>query len=770
MKFLSSLILASTLLVPLVSASVQSHQEMRSMHRADVQAKIDGVIDEEIWKYATRVVIDTETYPADNKKSQVKATAYMYENGESLFVAINAFDPKPSEIKAQYRSRDTIGSDDHIGIIIDTFNDHRNAFEFLLNPLGVQADRYRDEVRGSTDRAWNAIWYGAGQIHANGYSVEFEIPFSQFRFPDSPEAMAWGIEFYRAQPRNSYQQYSSSPKARGNNCYLCQVPKYHGFKELKPSSDFQITPSLVASRADEKDQLEDTETTQYSEWNNGSLEVEPGLDVRWGITQDNVVNLTLNPDFSQVAADADQVSINSSFSPSFPEKRAFFLEGRDSFKTSRMNLVHTRRIASPGYGLKLTGKESQHNYGLLLADDEETHITLPSSQGNVTEELASESKIAIGRYRLDVGEQSNVGVLFTKRSAEDYKSQVASLDGVYQWNTANKLSYQLAFSETQNPLSLRKEALTDDAGQDCALNPTHQDCIQDTRILQANEQGSAFNMEYKFIQPNYDLKAQLMSFDQDFRADLGNVGRVGFDKVILGGARWWFGDQDDFLTKWGFWGDWDKTYQHDGVMLEEEVELYLYVNGPKLWHARFGTKGRETYWDGELYDELFLSFYSHFDPLKSLRVWTNLSFGDTIDRANSQEAEEMKFELGSNWRLGTHISGTAKVKYRNMDVAGGELFNVAQLDLRLNLQFNLDSSLRLVLKGSSVNKDQQLYTDEIDPKESNFSTQLIYAYEPNPKTLCYIGYADNSYQDDQLEEFVRKERSVFMKLSYAFQT
>lgn len=763
-------VLTGSLLFPMALAQASQPVALNNMHSAPVQAKIDGVLDEAVWQSATQVTIDNEYYPGDNLKSDIKATAYMYQDGESLFIGIEAYDPNPEEIRAIYRSRDTIKPDDRMGVIIDTFNDQRSAYEFFLNPLGVQEDRIKDQVRDKLDRSWNAIWSGAGQIHDQGYTLEFAIPFSELRFPHTESSMTWGIEFLRFRPRGSQNKYTSSPKVRGNKCFLCQIPKYHGFSGVDEANGFDVIPSMVVSRTDTRELVEsDDEPNYFEDKESDGIEVEPGLDVRWAVTQDNVVSLTLNPDFSQVAADSEEITINSSFSASFPEKREFFLEGSDNFKGSRMNLVHTRQIAAPNYGLKFTGKQGQHNYGVLLADDEETYIILPGPQGDEEVELETASKVAIGRYRMDVGAQSNIGVIFTQRQSDDYKNTVASIDGTYQPSKEHKLTYQAAISETHNPDSIREEYLTDDYDVDCGLNPHDEDCIQDFRILTAEETGSAFSTRYEFIQPLYSAQAYYGFFDDNFRADLGNISQVGYEKIAIGGRRKWYGNSGSAWTEWGVFGDWDQSTQEDGQKLEEESEIYFYANGPKRLYARVGLKGRETYWNGEMYDESFLNLFGRIDATKNLVIWSEFQLGETIDKSNDQPADEMRFELGSDWRLGSHVAASAKIKYRTMDVAGGELFNVAQADVRVNVQFDLAHSLRLVLVGSSINKDESLYIDEVLSQNNNLSTQLIYAYEPNPKTLCYIGYADTNYEDEEVGRLVREERSIFMKLSYAFQ-
>ena len=152
---------------------------------ADGRAKIDGALDDAIWSRAVVVDLAFETSPRENVSAEVETKVYLVENGSALLIAFDARDPAPEAIRAYLRDRDTAWSDDFVGIVLDTFNDHRRGFEFFANPLGAQMDLIFDDVNRTENAAWNAIWESAGKITANGYVVEMAIPFSQLRFPRS---------------------------------------------------------------------------------------------------------------------------------------------------------------------------------------------------------------------------------------------------------------------------------------------------------------------------------------------------------------------------------------------------------------------------------------------------------------------------------------------------------------------------------------------------------------------------------------------------------
>ncbi|MDJ0813398.1 MAG: carbohydrate binding family 9 domain-containing protein, partial [Woeseiaceae bacterium] len=202
---------------------------LSSAVRADVielpsttrEIRIDGVLEESEWTDATRVSIAYETEPNENIPARVPTTAYVVENGESLFVAFDARDPDPDAIRAFLRDRDAAWDDDYVGIILDTYGDERRAFEFYANPLGVQMDLTRDDVNGNEDWSWNAIWDSAGRINEGGFVVEMEIPLSQLRFTQRDGAQEWSVDLGRSYPRDQSYWLSNNPNDRNINCYLC---------------------------------------------------------------------------------------------------------------------------------------------------------------------------------------------------------------------------------------------------------------------------------------------------------------------------------------------------------------------------------------------------------------------------------------------------------------------------------------------------------------------------------------------------------------------
>ncbi len=448
MKFpaLRQLLAVFALSFPVTQLFAQdSDRFLYDIPRTSQTPAIDGEVDEREWADATRIDVATEFQPGDSIPAAVGAQALLMENGEILYVAFIADDPNPEAIRAFYRDRDTAWDDDWVGVVLDTFNDERRAYQFMVNPLGVQTDAIQDDINGNEDDSWNAIWESAGQITAAGYSVEMAIPLKQLRFTPTDSEQTWGLDLVRHYPRDRRSRISMKPRDRDIACYLCQIGKVQGFADLESSRNLEVIPFVTATSVHTRDPEAGTG------WQTGEVDPNTGLDVRWGITQDLYLNATINPDFSQVEADSAQLDINNTFSLFFPERRTFFLDGADYFDTAQ-NLVHTRNIADPSYGTKLTGKTGPHSFGLLNARDETTSFLLPDNLSSRLVALQGlETDVNIARYRYDVFSTSSVGALVTDRRGDGYSNTVMALDAVLRPSDADVITMQTVRSESSNP-------------------------------------------------------------------------------------------------------------------------------------------------------------------------------------------------------------------------------------------------------------------------------------------------------------------------------
>ena len=725
----------------LTTPSALANKQHYSLTRINKNITVDGVMNEAHWQDATRIALQFQDEPNEKGTPPVKTDAYIYEDGSNLYVAFVAHDPDPTHIRAALRDRDTLWQDDTVALVIDTFNDERSGCEFYVNPLGAQGDiRMTDTDGWQQDLSWNAIWDSAGKITEQGYVVEMRIPFKALRFAQNKEQLTWGFALMRNYQRDVLYQLSNIGFDRDIKCSLCQFDKLTGFEKITASKNLQLTPTLTALRNDTKSQLP-------GDWENGDVNAEVGIDLRWGLSQDAVINATINPDFSQVETDSLALDINTTYSIYYEEKRPFFLDGASYFKSSLFELLYTRTIAEPNLGAKLTGKTANHSYAVMFADDDNSNILLPTNQGSGFASLNENTKVAVARYQYDIGQQGTIGVSSTHREGDDYRNTVLSVDGSYWFNQSDTLSYQVASSDTRNSAFL----------------------VENYNLSQA-QSDQAYAIKLTRDKRDYKLFAEYENIGADYRADLGYQAKVDYEKVILGGGQTWYRDENDLVTSWSYVADWDKTWAKNGDLLEQEYEGYLSFKGQKQSIFEIGLIHRYENYNTNFYNQNIGYIYSGFKPTKDLRLSLYVEYGSRIDYSNEQLGDAFDTQTQAVWDINNHWQVDIKHSYSQLDNLQGErVFTANLIDFRLYYKFNMRSMLKLIWQFEDIDRNENAYFYQVNQTNKDYGSQLVYSYKINAQTLFYLGYSDKGYQDDSLKSLERDQRTFFTKVSYAWQ-
>ncbi|HEX7048439.1 MAG TPA: DUF5916 domain-containing protein [Gammaproteobacteria bacterium] len=738
MKTTTFFLLNLLLVVPAATFAANPAAQPIDIPRTDSAVTIDGVLDESAWRAARKVTLDIETNPAENIPARVATEGFITYDERNLYVAFIAHDPEPELIRAHLSDRDNMFQDDFVGVVLDTFNDERRGFEFFVNPLGVQGDLFQDDVNQVEDASYNTIWESAGRITDGGYIVEMAIPFRSLRFEGSAQPQLWSIDFIRIYPRDERRLFSNSPRDRNLDCYLCQLPKFRGFAGIDAGNNLEITPTITASRTESR--------PGYGEpFNGADSNVEPGLDVSYGITPNVILNATLNPDFSQVEADVAQLDVNNQFALFFPERRPFFLEGQDLFGDI-FDVVYTRNIADPDYGAKITGKEGPHAFGAFVTDDQITTLIFPGVQGNEIASFDFDSRNAVARYRYDLASNSTIGAFATRREGGGYGNSVVAVDGLYRFTESDSITAEFLSSTTEY-----SDAIVADFGQPAG-----------------SFDGSAWYLEYERDVREYFVYAIHHEIEEDFRADLGFVPQVGYEQSETGGGYRWFGEEDDWYRRLELYGNYDATFDSAGQELEREVEAYLSFNGGMQSYIEPGLIRRRQFYDGTTYYQTLQNLYVEMKPSGTLSWGIYLRHGDAIDFANSRPGTLRQIEPWVDLRLGRHFSINIDYRYQSLDVADGRLFTARITDLRSTWQFNTRMSVRWIAQYRDVTRDAALYVDAVDDRERGWANQLLFSYKVNPRTLIYAGYSDGHDSIDT-NPLQRQSQTLFLKLSYAWQ-
>jgi len=723
---------------------------------------IDGEINDDLWLDALSIELNLVNNPWDNLPSPVKTTAKLVENGEFLYISFVASDPEPENIQAFLTDRDNAWFHDLVGIKLDTHNNRRLNYEFFVNPYGVQNDSTFNEITGEANDSWDGLWYAFGKKTAQGYQVEIAIPYNILNFKSDGQEKKWAIELVRIYPRDTSLRISHVPINRDNPCWLCQYPEAIGFETAKIDKNIRLTPTLAAT----SDAYRDVNSlnSDISEWTTEN-EVAAGLDLRWGINANNLLNATINPDFSTVESDSGQLNVNTNFSLFYEEKRAFFLDNSDYF-SSDFNLVYTRNIADPDYGAKLTGRIDKHSYGVFSTNDTETNILLPGNLGSQLVTLAEESHSGALRYRYDFSEDLTIGTISTFRTAESYHNYVLGVDARYRLSDSNAIKAQILNSDTLYDDGEFSNILT--------LQPEY---------IENNFSDKAFKINFNHNSEYWLLDLEHQNIGAGFRADLGYIPKTDIKTNQALIKRNFYSEHGSYWQEAGISGQWKIAHNLNNELIERELTTNFTIDGPlqsvfeiALIH---GERGGLRYDDNSTAIDGNTTFFNE-DQLTLFtsaylnnRTYISLDFtvGDKIDYSNDRLGNLIEVTGNINIFLTDHLEFDFYQTYSKLDAKEDNIeqnvYTANISELRVSYQFDVRSYLKLSLVYDNIkypNTNSDLDIEQIKA----LSTQLIYSYKLNPQTVFFLGYSDNSYQENDLTKLTQTERTFFTKISYAW--
>ncbi|RMH12312.1 MAG: hypothetical protein D6701_13680 [Gemmatimonadetes bacterium] len=700
--------------------------------------EIDGVLDEPAWQRAARLEMPYEWFPGDNIPAPVDTEVFLTFDANHIYVAFHAYDPDPSQIRAHVADRDTPFRNDHVGFIIDPFNDERRGFQFRINPLGVQMDAVFSELEGFEDFSWDAIWESAGRITDDGYIVEVAVPTKSLRFQNTDGEQTWGFIGFRSYPRAIRHRLRTMYTDRNRACLLCQAQKLTGFRGLTAGRNAEITPTLTATRTDARADF------PAGDMENGDPDYEPGVTARWGITPNLTLNATANPDFSQVEADVAQLDVNNRFALFFPERRPFFLEGADFFLTP-INAVFTRTVADPIAGAKLTGKQGSNALGVFVTRDRTNQILFPSNQGSGATSIGDTIDAAVVRFRRDIGNGSTVGGVFTAREGDGYHNRVGGVDAFWRISRSNTLSVQLLRSSTEYPAPVAETfGQPRDAFEGHALR------------VQVNRQTRDW-----FAQVTYEER------DPDFRADAGFVPRVdtrsvsGFvNRNVFAAPGRWFSVLSAGVSA-------SHTEDFDGETTDQSVAVFANYSGPLQSNFGFNVSRNRQRFAGELFDLTSVGFGGNLQPNGDVTVGLNGSYGDAVDFNNARKARQIVLVPNLSLRLGRGIELGASHTLQRL-TRGGERVLLANLTQgRLLYHLNVRTFVRAIVQYRDVRRTEELFQLPVPPESRSLFAQFLFSYKLNPQTVVFLGYSENGKGSDTFD-LTRSDRTFFVKLGYAW--
>ncbi len=701
----------------------------------------------------------TQREPEDGAPATQATDVYLGYDDKNLYAIFIAFDDEPDKIRAHMARRENVFGDDIVEIQLDTFLDHKRAFSFIVNPLGIQFDALwteggRGGPENNFDSSWDAVWQSRGQLTDRGYVVWMAIPFRSLRFPPAAE-QSWGVVLVRDVPHLDEDTFwpPISQRIEGR---LNQAATIDGMEGISAGRNIQIIPYATGRNFEAIDTID--EPIRVSD----SFDPDAGVDAKIVFDDRLALDLTANPDFSQVESDQPQVTVNQRFEVFFPERRPFFMENANYFRTP-LNLLFTRRIADPRAGARLTGKLGKYALAALIIDDE--------SPGQSVEAAV----FGVLRAIRDVGEQSSVGVFFTDRELDDQSNRVFAVDGRIKLTDNWVANFQAASSSTDPGASATR--VTDQAYH-----------------VFVDRTGRHYNGHHHYFEvgPGFETQAGFVE-----RTDIRNLHTR---------QSWTFWPEGERLISWQPATFLARTEDFDGVRLEQSAEFEV------AFDFRRSTSFNVSVSDGKefLRPVDLVGLVEPCDPMSppsisqgidydttnvSLRFGTrpigavnlNLSLGrgkginfrpacdqlpSAVDRTFSRVDATVRPTTPTRLTfsyLGTRLED---------DASGARVLSNHIGRIRFDWQFSRRWSLRAIVEGEKT--DVNPIQTRLE-QNRRLNGDLLATYLVNPWTALYVGYNQSRRNRDLIldplgnqlintgTDINKDAEQVFVKFSYLFQ-
>jgi hypothetical protein len=750
---------------------------------------VDGKLDEAVWQSAAVLKDFYQIQPGDNIAPSRPTEVLLGYDAKFLYIAFKVTD-EPDKVRATVAKRDNIFNDDYVGMMLDTFNDQRKAFEFFFNPMGIQGDGVLTEGRGE-DFSVDVLMDSKGIVHDKGYDVEIAIPFKSLRF-EAGKGKLWGAHFFRRIKRFENELDSWMPFSRSIASNLSQAGHLGGLEGISVERTIEIIPSLTLSESGRfvRAFTPTPGVADLGRMVNEPLKFDPGLTAKFIPSSGMTVDLAINPDFAQVEADQIVVTANQRFPIFYPEKRPFFLEGIDVFRTP-ITVVHTRAIVDPDIAVKTTGKLGRNTFGLMVASDNGPGSFVGSERLNPANFpfLDKNAYIGVLRLKRDVGKENTLGLLATSYNFIQKHNQVLAVDGRYRLDKQTTATFSLIGTTSRNYFFDPNEGKT--------------------RYRTGN--GFGYSVDYNVSGRNWGWELYGEGFTKDYRTDVGFVQRTNsnFNYAYL-------------------------RYNSDKNPKKTIISYHLH----NFSHIDYDWQGRMYIWESEFAGELALPrnsyvgvwwepayerlFEHEFGPTRKARACNPLLnctfYGENDERATSKQ--HISFYGGSSYNKKIQFSGQFiyRVGHMDLDFGNGSKYpRVSPAALLLGQRAPLDPGRGGLLQLSggityqptnelrmSLNLNKQRLTRydtnrvayniniwtfrgtyqftkatfaraiiDYNTLNSRVRSQLLLGWTPSPGTSFYVGYNDdmnynspNPFTGQLTPGFRRNSRVFFIKMSY----
>ena len=702
---------------------------------------LDGALDDGPWGRAALLDRFWELAPQDKVEAKVRTEARVARDDHALYVAVRAFDPDMSQLRAPFARRDNVLRDqDMIVLNVDPVGNRKFAHFFRVNPRGSVGDGLYNEDSGSEDFSPDFEFEVVTGRFEGGWTAEFRIPFSSLRYGDPPSG-EWSVMVFRNYPRDQLYRFSTSKLARDSSCFLCLNEPLTGLADIPPARHLALTPNMTVRNVSTRD----AGGARASE-----TDIVPSLDVKWRPRADLVFDATINPDFSQVELDTPQLAGNAQFALFFPEKRPFFLEGADILEAP-FRAIYTRSVTDPSWGVRGTQRSGNFDGTVLVTrDDGGGLVLLPNTYGTgfARQDFKSVATFARGRWQAN---GVTVGGLMTDRTLEGGAyNRVAGPDAVWFPNTENRFRAQVLGSwTTAQPVGgmLRRGPL---------------------------ETSHAVLLDWNHRGHEWDQYLNFQDVGRDFRADNGFIEQNGYRRIYSETTRkfrdlWGFNEVAPYLfAEYKVTPSGGVQYQQNNVglrfQLPRATSVWAEARVNNLIAVREGGGIRKR-------EQLYAGIESNPFPWWA-KLFSEIAYGDRLDVANNRIGKGAFFTFQANLR--PHPRAEVEYRIDNDTIDSREEAVGAKRIIRQRAQqmlalwhFTARDSLRTIWQSAGNKRAPSLWEIPVSSRDDSSTLSVVFGHRRGIGSSFYLGATFGRSRDP--DAGIRHyQTEVFAKASWTF--
>jgi len=582
------------------------------------------------------------------------------------------------------------------------------------------------------------------------------------------------MDFLRNRPRESFRRYSWAANDRNEQCWPCQWGTVDGISGAAPGKGLEILPNYVANQSGV---LTDA-YNQTSEFNNSDVTGEFSIGGKYALSSDVVLEASYNPDFSQIEGDAAQVDVNTTIALFFPERRPFFQEGADVFRTL-FNSFYTRTVNDPQYAVKLVSRKPGFTIGFMSAQDENTPYMIPLEESSVLINTGK-SWVNVLRGTRPVGESSQLGFIVTDRRFDGGGyGTILGVDGDVRITQSTSVDGQFLASFTGEP---------DESGASSGLTGMTVADGERTAVFDGESfQGNAFITRLKRFARHWSFMLNYDQVDPSYRTETGYDPWVNYRSASLWTMYTFYPENGIFQrlqpqiyvdSRWRF--DGVRRWDHQNLSLNSQLRwaqtrfTVSVRRGSEAWTSRLSGSMIE-------YNDLLTARFdatSRFS--KQLGYALSVTGGRTVARFAETVGDETSVEFSLDLKPVDRLVVEPDINYvRSTHVdTEMELFRQFIARTRFRLQVNRELSVRLVVQYNDSKAAFFTGAGAQGPEYFRWSNKAwdidpLITYRLSPFSVLYAGSThDYSYFDGDESispDWKLGSRQFFVKLQYLFQ-